>query len=275
MKNKSPTYINWRETWSKMRRERIRPLRITYDKDFGTHFLADEFAKNQVNDYEYGKKAVKRLAGLLSSHSEVLEIGGGLGTLTIPLAEAVKTLKTIEISPKRTAILKKELKNKQIYNVEVIESDWMKYEIKRKFDLVVCSHFLWQIENLELHLEKMENASKKFCAIIQPSGRDAVVRKVYETIVSHPYQGQFEPDTDIFPYIILRHKGRLLSNNIIEYAIKRSQPQLVRYVASFIGKYTEVDKKIGNIIADFVKKYLQNNFHIEYCKAVVMWWRVN
>lgn len=188
---------------------------------------------------------------------------------------AVKTLKTIEISPKRAAILKKELKNKQIYNVEVIESDWMKYEIKRKFDLVVCSHFLWQIENLELHLEKMENASKKFCAIIQPSGRDAVVRKVYETIVSHPYQGQFEPDTDIFPYIILRHKGRLLSNNIIEYAIKRSQPQLVRYVASFIGKYTEVDKKIGNIIADFVKKYLQNNFHIEYCKAVVMWWRVD
>ena len=173
--------------------------------------------------------------------------------------------------------LGRELEDKEIHNVEVIKSDWMRVtesEMKAKCDLVVCSHFLWQVKDLELHLEKMENASRKFCAIIQPSGRDAVVREAYEAVTSRPYEGQFEPDADIFPYIILRQKGRIVDTGYFEYAIKRNQPELVRYVTSFVGRYIDVDKKIGEGIRDFVTRYIRNGFHIEQCKAVVMWWRV-
>lgn len=277
MEYKSWPYIDWRQAWIGMRKARIRPLRITYDKDFERHFLADQFAKDQSNNYEYGREVVKNLSGLLSSDFEVLEIGAGPGTLTIPLAEKVKMVTAMEISAKMVTALGKELENKQVENVEVIKNDWMKveeYKVKGKFDLVICSHFLWQVEDLELHLKKMENASRKFCAIIQPSGRDAVVRETYEAIVSHPYQGQFEPDADIFPYIILRQKGRLLNTSSIEYAIKRDRQQLARYVTSFIGRYIEVDKRVSEAIKEFVKKYLRNDFHIEQCKAMVMWWRI-
>ena len=277
MEYKSWPYIDWRQAWIGMRKARIRPLRITYDKDFERHFLEDQFAKDQANNYEYGRKAVKNLSGLLSSDFEVLEIGAGPGTLTIPLAEKVKMVTAMEISAKMVTALGKKLENKQVDNVEVIKKDWMKveeYKVKGKFDLVICSHFLWQVEDLELLFKKMENASRKFCAIIQPSGRAAVVRKAYETIVSHPYQGQFEPDADVFPYIILRQKGRLLNTHTIEYAIKRDRPQLARYVTSFIARYIEIDKKVTDAIADFVARYLQNDFHIEQCRAVVMCWRI-
>ncbi len=277
MEHKSSSYIDWRQVWNGMRKARIRPLRITHDKAFERHFLADQFAKDQANNYQYGRKAVKTLSSLLGPDFEVLEIGAGPGTLTIPLAEKVKMVKAMEISPKMVTALRNELENKEIRNVQVIENDWMKveeYKVQGKFDLVICSHFLWQVEDLELHLKKMENASRQFCAIIQPSGRDAVVRDAYEAMVSRPYQGQFEPDADVFPYIILRQKGRLLNTRTIEYAIKRDRPQLARYVTSFIGRYIEVDKRVDEAIADFVARYLQNDFHIEQCKAVVMWWRI-
>ena len=277
MENTRWPCIDWKEVWSKMRGERLRPLRITYDKDFRKQLLSDEIAKNQASNCEYGRKAVENLSGLLRPDFDVLEIGAELGTLTVPLSEKVKILRSVEISSERVSVLKEELRNRQIRNVEVIEEDWMKiaeYEVKGRFDLVVCSHFLWQVEDIELHLEKMEKASRKFCAIIQPSGRDAIVRDAYKAIVSDPYQGQFEPDADIFPYIILRHKGRLLNTGSIEYTVKRDRQQLVRYVASFVGRHIEVDKKTGYAITDFVDRYIRDGFHIEHCKAVIMWWEV-
>ena len=261
-----------------MRETKIRPLMVTYDKNLKKQLLSDEIAKNQANNYEYGRKVAESLSGLLSPDSEVLEVGAGPGTLTIPVAGRVKTIKAIEISPERAASLREELENRKIHNVEVVEDDWMgikESDLKRKFDLVVCSHFLWQVKDLESHLEKMEKASRKFCAIIQPSGRDAIVRDAYEAIVSDPYQGEVEPDADIFPYIILRHKEKLLNTGSIQYTVKRNRQQLVRYVASFIGRYMEVDKKIGEAIADLAARHLQNGFHVERCKAVIMWWRVD
>ena len=278
MENTRWPCVDWKEVWSKMRGERLCPLRITYDENFRKQLLSDEIAKNRASNYEYGRKVVENLTVLLNSDFDVLEIGAGLGTLTVPLSEKVKAIRSVEISPERVSILREELRNRQISNVEVIEEDWMKiakYEVKEGFDLVICSHFLWQVEDLEAHLEKMEKASKKFCAIIQPSGRDAIVRDAYETIVSDPYQGQFEPDADIFPYIILRHKGRLLNTGSIEYTVKRDRQQLVRYVASFIGRYMEVDKKVGETIADLAARHMQNGFHIERCRSVIIWWKVD
>jgi ubiquinone/menaquinone biosynthesis C-methylase UbiE len=277
MENKSWPHIAWREVWRQMHRARILPIRITYDKDFKEHFLTDQFEVARANEFEYGRKAVESLSDLLGSDFEVLEIGPGPGTLTIPLSRRVKRIKAIEISSKMATTLGQKLNKEQINNVEVIEKDWMNLpesELKGRYDLVVCSHFLWQTEDLEAHLGKMEGASRRFCAIIQPSGRDAVVREAYEAIVSKLYQGQFEPDADIFPYIILRQKGRLLNTSSIEYTIKRDQPQLARYVTSFIGRYIEVDKRVSEAIVGFVEKHLQNDFHTEQSQAVVMSWRI-
>ena len=277
MENKNWPHIDWKKLWKEMRSARIRPMRITYDKKFKKKFMSDQFEVAQANEFEYGRKVVEILSDFLSPDIEILEIGPGPGTLTIPLSKRVKSITAIEIFSKMVTALEKKLDKEQINNVEIIEKDWMKLpesDLRRRYDLVVCSHFLWQVEDLEAHLEKMEGASKRFCAIIQPSGRDTVVRDAYEAIVSEPYQGQFEPDADIFPYIILRQKGRLLNTNSIEYVIKRDRPQLARYVASFIGRYIEVDKSVDEAIVEFVGKYIKNGFHIEQSKAMVMWWRI-
>jgi len=95
MENKSWPHIVWREVWRQMRTARIRPIRITYDKNFKEHFLTDQFEVARANKFEYGRKAVESLSDLLASDFEVLEIGPGPGTLTIPLSIQVKRIKAI------------------------------------------------------------------------------------------------------------------------------------------------------------------------------------
>jgi len=63
------------------------------------------------------------------------------------------------------------LKEYNLSNVEIVKKNWEAIEddkIREKFDLVVCSHFLWQIKSIDELLKRMENASRRYCSIIQP-----------------------------------------------------------------------------------------------------------
>ncbi|MEA3323680.1 MAG: hypothetical protein U9Q37_00860 [Euryarchaeota archaeon] len=81
----------------------------------------------------------------------------------------------------------------------------------------ICSHFPWQIKDLEKHLEKMEAASMRYCAVIQPAGRDDMVEEIWTRITGERYGGEFEPDADYFAYLLLRQLGRLVDVRIMKY----------------------------------------------------------
>jgi len=194
--------------------------------------------------------------------------------LTIPFAETVKKVVAIESSEMAVDYLRRNIKESQVENVEIMNRNWMEVddrEIKDRFDLVVCSHFLWQVHDLEKHLEKMENASRKYCAVIQPAGRDSMVKEMWTKITGERYSGEFDPDADYFAYLILRQWERLVNVRIMNYSIERNFEQEVRYIASFIGKYVEVDSHIKGIIEQYVS---EKGLHKEKRSAVVMWWRM-
>jgi 16S rRNA (adenine1518-N6/adenine1519-N6)-dimethyltransferase len=70
------------------------------------------------------KKIIK--AASLSKNDVVLEIGPGIGNLTIELAEMVKTVITIEKDEKMYEILNKVLEDLSIINVKIINQDVLK-----------------------------------------------------------------------------------------------------------------------------------------------------
>ena len=59
---------------------------------------------------------------------------------------------------------------------------------------------LWQVKDVEKHL-KIENSSN-YCAMIQPAGRDSMMKEQWSKISGEDYGGQFDPD--YFAYLILR-----------------------------------------------------------------------
>ncbi len=88
---------------------------IRPSKKMGQNFLIDEKTFNKILE-----------AADLSKNDIVLEIGPGIGNLTTRLAQKAKKVLAIEKDKKMCEILKKELKNQNIENVQIINKDILK-----------------------------------------------------------------------------------------------------------------------------------------------------
>ena len=276
MKSRNLKYrINWKEAWKAMRDERMITPRIAYDNTFFIKF-ADGFSKRaKFNNYEFGRKSIEILNEILNDDLEILEIGSGPGTVTIPLAKKVKNILSIEFNKTNIKYLKENLKENNLKNVIICNQNWNKVndeEIKEKFDLVFCSHFLWQIEDLENLLKRMEKASKKYCAFMQPCGRDDIVKDIFEKITGQKYTGQFEPDADYFVYLILREWGRLVHHRYFKYTLEMNLEEYLMYIMSFIGKFIKIDDVIKEKIKGYLLEKAMNDKFIKISDAIVMWW---
>jgi ubiquinone/menaquinone biosynthesis C-methylase UbiE len=269
-------HIIWENAWKEMRKEKMRKLKVSYDDEFFKKSANDFSERIKLNDYEFGRKKTEILAEVIDDNFEVLEIGTGPGTLTVPLAKKVKKITGIEFAERNIKNLKLNLKENNLSNVEIINKRWEEIEnakIKGKFDLVVCSHFLWQIKNIDDLLRRMENASRRYYSIIQPCGRDELIKEIFEKISNQKYTGQFEPDADYFAYVILREWGRLVSVKYFDYTFERDMEEQIRNVASFIGRFYEVDTVLEKRIKDYLLEISEDGIYREENKAAVMWWQ--
>lgn len=267
--------IDWETARRSILNERFKGPRISFDPKIKEKSASDFSKRISQGDYEYGRKSAAVLSGFLDRSDEVLEIGPGPGTVTVPLSSAVKKIDCIDLSLRNISHLKRNLSENNCANVEVINKNWLmmdEEELKEKYSLVFCSHFLWMIPDLVEHLIKMENASKKYCAIIQPAGRGQIVKDVFEEITKQEYGGEFEPDADYFAYVILREWGRLLNVSHFSYTNTMTIDEKVRSVSSFIGRFIDVDTETASRIKDMISPLAVDGVFTEKQNAVVMWW---
>ena len=90
---------------------------IILNKNLGQNYLIDDFKRKKI--IEYAK---------ITKEDTVLEIGPGIGTLTIELAKKAKKVIAIEQDTTIFNILKKRLEKEQIDNVELINGDAVKVD---------------------------------------------------------------------------------------------------------------------------------------------------
>lgn len=267
--------INWQDARKSILDERFRGPKLSFDPMIKDKAAADFSKRVSEGDYEYGRKSAGIFSAFLEPSDEVLEIGPGPGTVTVPLSALVKKITSIDLSTRNISYLEKNLAEKGCENVEVINQNWLRMddeELKNRYDLVFCSHFLWMIPDLEEHLTRMENASRKYCAIVQPAGRGPIVKDVFSEITGHEYGGEFEPDADYFAYPILREWGRLLEVRHFSYTNTMTIDEKVRSTAQFIGRFVEVDNEKIEVIRKIVAPLAENGIFKETQNAVVMWW---
>ena len=270
--------VNWREVREAILSERFKGPKLRFDPDIKNKKASDFSKRIKEGEYEYGRKTAEIFSGFLDRSSEVLEIGPGPGTVTVPLAKRVRKITAVDLSLRNIAHLEENLREESCDNVDVIHTNWLRTDdeaLRDKYDLVFCSHFLWMIPDLEEHLEKMENASRKYCAIVQPAGRGDVVKEVYTRITGREYGGEFEPDGDYFAYVILREWGRLLDVTHFSFTNTMTLEEKVRSTASFIGRFVEVDEGVAERIRNLILPHAdENGTFVETNNVVVMWWEV-
>jgi len=122
------------ESLSKTTKSILDKNRIRLNKNLGQNYLIDQNKRDQIINF-----------GNITKDDVVLEIGSGIGTLTIELAKRAKEVIAIEQDSNICKILSRRLKEEKIDNVELINEDALKIEFP-KFNKIV-SNLPYQISS--------------------------------------------------------------------------------------------------------------------------------
>ena len=122
------------QSLSKITKNILNQHGITLNKNLGQNYLIDKNKRNQIIGF-----------GDVDKNDVVLEIGTGIGTLTIELAKKAKKVIAIEHDENICKILTKRLKDEKIDNVELINDDALKVDFP-KFNKII-SNLPYQISS--------------------------------------------------------------------------------------------------------------------------------
>ncbi len=155
----------------------LNAAKIRASKELGQNFLSDPSSAEMI---------VRRSA--LSPENVVLEIGAGLGALTIPLSRAVKKVYAVEKDRRLAIILNGELVKRDIRNVEILNQDVLKIDLAAlsgsdKGKIIAMGNLPYNISSqILIYLVKNRNAIDKAVIMLQkelahrvtapPGGRD-------------------------------------------------------------------------------------------------------
>ncbi len=119
---------------SKITKNILNQYGIKLNKNLGQNYLIDKNKRDQIINF-----------GNIDKDDVILEIGTGIGTLTIELAKKAKKVIAIEQDKKICEILAKRLKDEKIDNVELINDDALNVEFP-KFNKII-SNLPYQISS--------------------------------------------------------------------------------------------------------------------------------
>ncbi len=122
------------QSLSKITKSILNQYGIKLNKSLGQNYLIDKNKRDQIIGF-----------GNITGNDVVLEIGTGIGTLTIELAKKAKKVIAIEQDTRICEILAKRLEDENIDNVELINDDALKVEFP-KFNKII-SNLPYQISS--------------------------------------------------------------------------------------------------------------------------------
>ena len=122
------------QSLSKETKEILSKYGIKLNKNLGQNYLIDKNKRNQIISF-----------GNINENDVILEIGTGIGTLTIELAKKAKKVIAIEQDPKIFKIISERLKEEKIDNVELINDDALNVDFP-KFNKII-SNLPYQISS--------------------------------------------------------------------------------------------------------------------------------
>ena len=122
------------QSLSKITKSILNQHGITLNKNLGQNYLIDKNKRDQIINF-----------GNLNKNDTVLEIGTGIGTLTLEIARKAKNVIAIEQDEHIYKILTKRLEDEQIDNVEPINDDALSVDFP-KFNKII-SNLPYQISS--------------------------------------------------------------------------------------------------------------------------------
>jgi SAM-dependent methyltransferase len=272
--------IDFEKEWNTMYEERERTIKrkdtgiVVWDK------AAKRFSESRkLNDYEYGRKVAETLNDVITTESEVLEIGAGPGTLVIPFARKVMKVVAVEPSKGMTEYLRTNADEAKIGNFEIIPKKWEDIDlcgIAGRFDLVISTTVAWMFRDIWPFLEQMETASKGYCCLIEGIGgyREGRFDELWQKVTGKDYSeySRTYPEPNLF-YNILYNRGRYADVRIISYSTQRPVDSWITFMEDFFESYTEMTPEIRKIIKEHATENAEDGMIGSENRSAVVWWK--
>ena len=120
----------------------------------------DDFWEDKVEGFippelpDYNDPTLSFLLSSLLPQSSVLDLGGGAGRLSIPLAQNNYVVTIIDSSKAMIRAADKHANHLKLNNVKTFHSTWEEYK-NENFDHIICAHVMYGIYNIKNFILKM------------------------------------------------------------------------------------------------------------------------
>jgi SAM-dependent methyltransferase len=158
------------------------------DEHFWTPRRARWFAQAvQVSDFP--AQTVKALEPILVGCRSVLDVGAGVGALTVPLAQAVEKVTALEPAPAMLEELRANLAHHRLTNVTCIPAAWGKAALP-PHDLILVANVSSIFDDLLGFLTSAEPLARRAIALVRNVGSGAekfYQGELYPLVLGRPY----------------------------------------------------------------------------------------
>lgn len=224
----------------------------------------------------YPQKVLEVIRPIIKDCKTLLDIGAGVGALSIPLAKTIKKITVLDPSPSMLRVLREEAAKKKIKNINYVNSTW-EDSILDNHDVIIAanipsslvdsSSFIWQINNL----------SNKFVFLIlgvDPNKDRFYFKELYPLV----FKQQYYPKPDYLKnYIALYQMGIYANIELIEYDFDQRFVN-IEEALEFWKAHLQLDTdKYDKIIKEFLENKLitqENNLIAKiHRKSAIIWWQ--
>jgi len=99
----------------------------------------------------------------VTPETTVLDVGAGTGRFTLALAPLVQHVTAVEPNARMLDYLRQDLHERELTNVECLQTTWQDAPGDLSADIVICSHVVYPIRDIEPFLAKLQAATRRSC----------------------------------------------------------------------------------------------------------------
>lgn len=105
----------------------------------------------------------RRLESIVTTQTTVLDVGAGTGRFTLALAPQALHVTAVEPSAAMLGYLKQEIDERGLTNISCLQTTWEDVPTNLSADVLICSHVLYPILEIEPFLMKLLQATRTVC----------------------------------------------------------------------------------------------------------------
>ncbi len=199
-----------------------------------------------------------RLCDKVSSRTSILDVGAGTGRFSLALAPQVDHIIAVEPSAAMMDFLRQDAADKDLRNISYVQTIWEEAPDSLQADIVICSHVVYPIRDIETFLLKLHKAAQQGCYIYARATHiDALTADLWRHF---HHDERCMPPSYIHVMDVLYEMGIFANVEIV------SLPPSLRYPSLDVA-VTEMTEQL--ILPDLVGEVVKNTLQ-HYWKRAIM-----